>query len=797
MLRNGDPGENRPDPGTAINETTENIIESDRESILSQNENAKKFFDNIQKLKEDLNALKTGESADIQQALDGAKAGPKAPVHVREHLAAAVEAEAPETAAEPEAVQPEPVTVPAEPEVAVAPTAEAAPAAEPVAPAEPEAVAAPPAEPAPVAEPQETPTPKAPDVHLSPDRKEAANTFADQFRQQMETQLQAVQEDANQKVRQKAAKAAKKEAYRREKAARNEERREERRAKARRRQMERELRAEVKRKKRLAARSAEMGGGVVNLHDTTVSTEIQPVAQFSWWDLLGIVPRKERRAAATEEELQELIEEQEKKTAEARATASQLSRVRANRFHNSAFGRRVDAFKKACDKHKTLLLTGMSMVLLVCVGAAGVVNYCTAYEYSYNGHMLGYVKNKDEVLRITDMVQNALTEDKEMEVIIDAKDDITFRRVSTLDKDVIPDTSDEVFRRLTYMGDLNVKAYGVYVNGQKVGSVKDKETAADVLKRIEKRYASDKKGSVIEKAEILETVDFRKSNTNLRNVYSAKRMAELLCTSGEKETVHTVIAGETLNDIATNYGTTEEKLMIDNEGVDPKQLEVGSTLLIRQHAPLLTVRMTEKRSYTKTIKYETVEKKTDEMYEDETEIQQEGENGSEDITERTVSINGDVESTHILKDDITKKPVEKIVLIGTAERPPSVGDGVYIWPLEGGYTLTSHYGYRWGRLHAGIDLGTPTGNDVLAADGGIVVRAGYFGGYGYCVDIDHQNGEMTRYGHLSSILVSVGDEVYEGQHIAESGNTGASTGPHLHFEIHTNGQSHDPLQDLP
>ena len=56
---------------------------------------------------------------------------------------------------------------------------------------------------------------------------------------------------------------------------------------------------------------------------------------------------------------------------------------------------------------------------------------------------------------------------------------------------------------------------------------------------------------------------------------------------------------------------------------------------------------------------------------------------------------------------------------------------------------------------------------------------------------------MTRYGHLSSILVSVGDEVYEGQHIAESGNTGASTGAHLHFEIHVNGQTHDPLQDLP
>lgn len=650
-------------------------------------------------------------------------------------------------------------------------------------------------------------------VHLG--GSEGRENFEAQFRKQMESQMQAVQAgqaaqadqpgpaaqavhaEEEARARLKAAKAARKEAARREKQARSEERREERRLRARKKQQERELRAEVKRKKYLADKSAEMGGGIVSTHDTTVSTQIQPVAGFSWRDLLGILPRSERKAAATEEELQALKEEQEKRTAEARQMAAQLSRVRASRYQSSAFGRRAENFKKFCDRHKTLLLSGLSMVLLVCVGAAGVINYCTAYEYSYNGHMLGYVKNKDQVLQITDMVQKALTEDKSMQVIIDAKDDIAFKRVSTLDRDVVPDSSEEVLRRLTYMGDLNVKAYGVYVNGKKAGAVKSKDVAADVLKKIEDRYSSDKKGTVIEKAEILETVEVQRGNNNLRSVYSADRMADVLCTSGQKETVHTVIAGETLDDIAKMYGTTEERLVADNEGVNPQQLEVGSTLLIRQNAPLLTVRMTERRDYKEKIDYETEIKKTDEMYDDEQVIEQEGEKGTREITERTVSINGELDTRRVLKNVITKKPVKKIVLQGTAERPPTVGDGVYIWPLAGGYTLTSNYGYRWGRLHAGIDLGTPVGNDVLAADGGTVIRAGYFGGYGYCVDIDHQNGQMTRYGHLSSILVSVGDEVYEGQHIAESGNTGRSTGAHLHFEIHVNGQTHDPLQDLP
>ena len=775
MLRKGDQGSDQQssDPGVVKELNNEN----DRETLLSQDDKAKHFFDEIQKLKDDLNNLKHSEVLDIQ---------------VIQEAAALKEAVEKETAAKAEAQEDAPPEAPPE----ETPVTEAEP---PQAEAQEDA----PAGEAPAEAPEEAPAAESPAEPQSVEeaivqpKPSPAETFEDQFRQQMETQMQAVQADANSKAAQKAAKAAKKEAYRRAKAARNEERREERRAKAKRKQQERELRAEVKRKKRLADKSAKLGGGIVNAHDTTVSTEIQPVAQVSWRDLLGIIPPSERRAAATEEELQALLAEQEQKTAEARAAASQLQKVRASRYHNSAFGRRVDAFKGFCDRHKKILLTVMSLILLVCVGAAGVVNYCTAYEYSYNEHVLGYVKSKDEVLRITDMVQRALTEDKDMQVIIDAKDDITFRRVSTLDKDVVPDSSDEVLRRLTYMGDLNVKAYGIYVNGKKVGAVKSKEVAADVLKKIEKRYASDKEGTEILKAEILETIDVAKSNTNLRNVYNADRMAEILCTSGEKESVHTVVAGETLSDIAEMYGTTEERLQRDNERVDPAQLEVGSTLLIKQNAPLLTVRLTEKRSYTQVIKYKTVRKKTDEMYEDEQIIEQEGEDGSEDIVERTVSINGEQEELRVLKDEVTKEPVQKVILVGTAERPPSVGDGVYIWPLAGGYTLTSHYGYRWGRLHAGIDLGTPTGNDVLAADGGVVIRAGYFGGYGYCVDIDHQNGQMTRYGHLSSILVSVGDEVYEGQHIAESGNTGASTGAHLHFEIHVNGQTHDPLQDLP
>ena len=138
-----------------------------------------------------------------------------------------------------------------------------------------------------------------------------------------------------------------------------------------------------------------------------------------------------------------------------------------------------------------------------------------------------------------------------------------------------------------------------------------------------------------------------------------------------------------------------------------------------------------------------------------------------------------------------------MILIGIKERPPSVGSGKYIWPFKSGYTLTSGFKWRWGRLHQGIDLGTPIGNDVLAADGGIVTFAGYSGGYGYLIKVDHQNGMETRYAHNSQLLVKAGDKVFQGMHIAESGNSGRSTGPHLHFEIRVNGTAKDPLGFLP
>lgn len=111
-------------------------------------------------------------------------------------------------------------------------------------------------------------------------------------------------------------------------------------------------------------------------------------------------------------------------------------------------------------------------------------------------------------------------------------------------------------------------------------------------------------------------------------------------------------------------------------------------------------------------------------------------------------------------------------------------------PVEG--IISSPYGWRWGRMHTGIDIRGNTGTPIYAAAGGTVVSAGYSGSYGNLVVISHGNGVQTYYAHASALYVSAGQTVSQGQNIAARGSTGRSTGPHLHFEVRINGTAQNP-----
>ena len=121
----------------------------------------------------------------------------------------------------------------------------------------------------------------------------------------------------------------------------------------------------------------------------------------------------------------------------------------------------------------------------------------------------------------------------------------------------------------------------------------------------------------------------------------------------------------------------------------------------------------------------------------------------------------------------------------------------YIWPAKG--VFTSGYGWRWGRMHKGVDVAAPIGTPVVAAAPGVIITAGWNdGGYGNLVEIEHPDGSVTLYGHNDRVLVRVGQQIAQGEQIAEMGTTGYSTGPHTHFEVHLPGQGAvNPMAYLP
>ena len=133
---------------------------------------------------------------------------------------------------------------------------------------------------------------------------------------------------------------------------------------------------------------------------------------------------------------------------------------------------------------------------------------------------------------------------------------------------------------------------------------------------------------------------------------------------------------------------------------------------------------------------------------------------------------------------------------GAQEEAGSTGGGQpsaagLIWPCDG--VVVSGFGMRWGRMHEGIDIGCAYGAPNRAAAAGTVIYSGWLGGYGNLVVVDHGNGLSTAYAHASSLLVSVGQQVAQGETVSLVGSTGNSSGPHLHFEVRVNGQAVDPL----
>lgn len=447
-------------------------------------------------------------------------------------------------------------------------------------------------------------------------------------------------------------------------------------------------------------------------------------------------------------------------------------------------------FRETLSEYRKTIIAYFIGALLIAIGMVALFDSCTGYEYSYNGRVLGIVKNQEDVVKVLDLVSEQLSAEHGSKITIEAGSDITFKNVVSVNKDV--DDIDTVVKRLTYMRDMQAEAYAIYADGEIKVIVESREAAKAVLKAVQDVYLTDSKKTKYESVGFVENVQIKYFSTKLANISSLKSAKEKILTGGKGQITYKVKKGDTISEICSKHDISLSALKKMNKKLKPDSIHIGQKIVISTAIPSLTVETVEVSTYTEKVKYKTKYKKTSSLYKDETQVSRSGVNGKRVVTARITRSNGDVTDRDILETETIKKPVSKIILKGTKPLPLRQGTGSFISPVSG-YSLTSYFGYRWGRMHEGIDMACATGTTIRASDGGTVVYAGWYYGYGYMIEINHGGNMHTRYGHCSRLNVSVGEKVYQGQKIGEVGNTGNSYGSHCHFEVLKSGTPVNPL----
>lgn len=317
----------------------------------------------------------------------------------------------------------------------------------------------------------------------------------------------------------------------------------------------------------------------------------------------------------------------------------------------------------------------------------------------------------------------------------------------------------------------------------------------DVEPTVEKDFSDYELG--LKSLRFGDTVEVVESYLQDYEITSLDKAIEEVTKEQEKEQIYEVVSGDTLSQIAEKNEIPLADLIAMNETIENENsmIRVGDELIVTVPEPELSVERTEEVYYEEDYEADIIYVDNDDWYTTQTQTLQEPSAGHRKVVADISYRNKEEMVRDILKEEITYEAVPKIVERGT-KIPPT-----YIKPISGG-RQSSGFGRRKAPTrgassnHKGIDWATPVGTAVMASSAGTVTKAGWGSGYGYVVYINHSDGRQTRYGHLSKVLVSPGQTVSQGQKIALSGNTGVSTGPHLHFEILINGAQVNPLNYL-
>lgn len=451
-----------------------------------------------------------------------------------------------------------------------------------------------------------------------------------------------------------------------------------------------------------------------------------------------------------------------------------------------------DIFKKSWDiplflsKNKKNLIIGASILVLL-VSSYFAIFYKNAQQVFINGDSVATIKGTDvDALFVKDQVLDYLTEKNGAEVFVN--EDVTLENVRASNNEMIPleNAIDKISKQFTFKVEANV----ITIDGEEVAVVLNEEDAKNVLNKMTTKYANAK--GQIKAPTFVQNVRVEKKHVSEDSILDINKAVKALNKTKQQGKIHTIKEGDTLFEIALNNNMSLEELLKMNTGLtEESRLKIGQEINLIVPTPLLSVKTYEKQINKEVIPKETVTIPNDKEYRTFRRVVSEGQDGVKEITSEVIKVDGQVQTSKVLSEKIIKNQVSEKVQVGTLKTPPKRAIGNFAYPVNG--RLSSGFGSReGGEFHKGIDLAVPYKTPVKASDGGVVVEAGWHGGYGYMVEIDHGNGFKTLYGHNSSVNVSVGQRVAQGEVISYAGSTGNSTGNHVHFEVIKNGQRLNP-----
>ena len=446
----------------------------------------------------------------------------------------------------------------------------------------------------------------------------------------------------------------------------------------------------------------------------------------------------------------------------------------------------------------TVLITSFVAILVFLVGFSKETSLepQEVYQVYLDGQKIGLIKNKDGLYDLINQEGQSIKKKYNVDQVY-PPNGLKITKYVTYDEKI--SSVKEIYKKIKEKENFTIIAYTITIK-PKSGKEEDFEAAVNSLiysfipKEEYDKYVNNSQneietvGEKIESMNFGEVVTIKKSYVNTEeNIFlnSSDLTQYLLFGTTEKKKTYIVKSGENIETIAFDHQLNTQEFLISNPTFTSADqlLSPGQIVNIGLLDPVVNL-------YYK--KYVVVDEEF--AYETETEysaglssgakyVKQNGENGINRNIKDVVYKNGEIQSAEIQKSTEIKPAVSKIIVRGLQGTVSPNDNGDWKWPTVSPYTITSPYGYRWGKLHKAIDIAGRFGSPIMATESGIVVSSDWQSSGGNVIEIDHLNGYFSEYAHLDKKYVKVGDYVKRGDVIGIMGKTGFATGTHLHFGI--------------